>query len=435
MDFSNIDFDYLQRIQTEHRRSIHMYPENAWTEFRTTSLIIDKLEEFGIPYLYGKNIHTKGERYGLPSDEYFEMCYKRAIDEGADPERVEKMKGGYTGVIGILDTGRPGPKTALRFDIDCIDAIETSDPEHVPNREGFASKHQNLFHGCGHDAHNAIGIGVAYILKQNIDKLCGKILLVFQPGEEGLRGGNSMADSGLFDDVDYIFAGHVGGKPMGVIVTGASGFAISQKFDLHFDGVPSHAGAAPEVGHNALLAAANAAINIMAISRTSQGFTRVNVGTLNAGTGRNVIPSIADMKCEVRGETQEACDYMAERLLEVAEGAAKMQGCEFSYKIVGKASGANCDEELNNITAEAAKITDGVISIVPAGQKKGGGSEDFTTLMHKVQEHGGKATFFMIASNSNYPNHHDHFDIDEKCLPLGSRVFCNMTGIINGIKE
>ena len=96
MDFSNIDFDYLQRIQTEHRRSIHMYPENAWTEFRTTSLIIDKLEEFGIPYLYGKDIHTKGERYGLPSDEYFEMCYKRAIDEGADPERVEKMKGGLS---------------------------------------------------------------------------------------------------------------------------------------------------------------------------------------------------------------------------------------------------------------------------------------------------------------------------------------------------
>ena len=435
MDFKNINMQELSVLQTAHRRDIHKYPENAWTEFRTTSKIIDKLEEFGIPYLYGRDVHTKGERYGVPDDSYLEMCYKRAVDEGADPARVEKMKGGYTGVIAVFDTGRPGPKTALRFDIDCIDAIETSDPEHVPNKEGFSSEHPNLFHGCGHDAHNAIGIGVAYILSKCIDQLCGKIFLVFQPGEEGLRGGNSMAECGLFDDVDYIFATHVGGPMKGFIITGASGFAISEKFDIHYEGVASHAGANPEIGHNALLAAANAAINIMAISRHSKGFTRVNVGTLNAGTGRNVIPNVADMKCEVRGQTQEACDYMAERLVEIGKAAGAMFGCEFTYKIVGKASGATCDEELNEIVKKAAEMTEGVLNIMPAPSGIGGGSEDFTTLMHKVQEHGGKATFFMTSSGSKYANHHDHFDIDESCLNLSSRVFCNMVGLLNGREQ
>ncbi|MGI5888216.1 MAG: amidohydrolase [Oscillospiraceae bacterium] len=419
------------QMQTEFRRDIHKYPEDAWTEFRTTSKIIDRLNEFGVPLLYGREVHTKGKRYGVPPGEKLEACMQRAVDEGADPELIEKMRGGYTGAVGILDTGRPGPVTAVRFDIDCIDAVESDNPDHLPAKLGFRSVHDGLFHGCGHDAHAAIGIGTAAILSKCLDQLRGKVLLVFQPGEEGLRGASSMAESGLFDSVDNIFAGHVCPGTSGLVVTGSCAFSVSEKFDLHYRGAAAHAGGSPELGKNALLAAATAALNIMAISRTSRGYTRVNVGTLNAGTGRNVIPSFADMECEVRGENQDSCDFMAKRLLEIAKSAGDMHGCGFSYEVVGKASGARCDRELDEITEKAALMTDGVMRVEKASDRGSGSSEDFTTLMHKVQEHGGHATFFLASAGSRFPNHSDRFDVDEKMLNVASRLVCNMIGMTN----
>ena len=119
MDFSTIDMQQLESKLIAFRRARHKRPENAWTEFLTTSEIIHELQRLQIPYIYGKEIHMKEERYGVPSDEILERCMERAIEEGADPALLEKMRGGYTGVVGIIDTGRPGPTTAMRFDIDC----------------------------------------------------------------------------------------------------------------------------------------------------------------------------------------------------------------------------------------------------------------------------------------------------------------------------
>ncbi len=108
MDFSAVDLKLLESKLIEFRRTRHRIPENAWTEFLATSDIIHELQRLGIPYVYGKAIHMKDERFGVPSADVLNACMQRAIQAGADPTLVEHMRGGYTGVVGILDTGRPG---------------------------------------------------------------------------------------------------------------------------------------------------------------------------------------------------------------------------------------------------------------------------------------------------------------------------------------
>lgn len=102
------------------------------------------------------------------------------------PEIMERMQG-VTGVVGILETGRPGPTVGFRCELDCVPVTETSDPEHIPNKEGFASQNPGYMHACGHDGHQAVLMGLASWLAANKDKLCGTVKLIFEPGEEGSR--------------------------------------------------------------------------------------------------------------------------------------------------------------------------------------------------------------------------------------------------------
>ena len=104
MEFNRIKEDELTRELIQFRRQRHKMPENAWTEFLTTSEIIKKLQEFGIPYIFGRDVHVRGERYGVPPEDVLEKCMQRAVGEGADPELVERMRGGYTGVGGVIYT-------------------------------------------------------------------------------------------------------------------------------------------------------------------------------------------------------------------------------------------------------------------------------------------------------------------------------------------
>ena len=435
MDFSKMDQKRLAQELIDFRRARHRRPESAWTEFLTTSEIIGQLEQLGIPYKMGREIHTSGERYGVPPDEELERCMERALDEGASPELVGRMRGGYTGVVGIIDTGRPGPVTALRFDIDCNDVGECQDSDHFPAREGFASEHPQLMHACGHAVHTAIGIGVAKILTAYREQLCGTIKLIFQAAEEGARGGESHAASGIVDDVDYLFGGHVGNMPsrLGEFAASTVNGSTSYKVDLLFRGQSAHAGASPEAGRNALAAAATAILNLLAISRHSGGRTRVNVGACEAGPGRNVIPDYALLKAEVRGLTEELNEYMFQRMLTVTSAAAAMYECEFSHRIMGHSIDAPCDREMINLAVQAAKETEGVERMDESHDMLGGG-EDVTFMMRRVQEHGGKATYLWLGADAAAPNHNSRFSVDERVIPMAAKLFCNMVFKLNGIQ-
>lgn len=119
---------------------------------------------------------------------------------------------------------------------------------------------------------------MAELLKAE-EGLCGKIRLLFQPAEEGVRGGYAMMKAKLVDDADYFLTLHLGtDRPTGVVCDGNSKFLCTTKFDAEFTGVGAHAGAEPQKGSNDLLAAAaTTALNLHAIAPSSDGVTRINV--------------------------------------------------------------------------------------------------------------------------------------------------------------
>lgn len=402
------------------RRDIHRHPELAWTEFRTASLVAKRLTELGFRVLTGRQVLAEAYRYAVPEAPVLEQAYRRAEDAGAAAEFLPDLRGGYTAVVGVLEGERPGPVSALRVDIDALPIEESDEPDHRPAQEDFASTHHGLMHACGHDAHTAIGLGVAEILAELRGELRGTVKLIFQPGEEGGRGALPMAHSGIVDDVDHLLGAHIGmGVPSGVLHPAVAGFLASRKIDVRFRGQAAHAGAEPQQGRNALLAAAHATIGLYGISRSSAGDTRVNVGTLQAGSGRNVIADSATMMVEVRGTSDQVTEYMTSRAEKVIQGAALGQELEAEIQFAGATTVMRCDEPM--VDAVTAAWREGGLP-VEAEAYRVAGSEDCSVLMSRVQERGGLATYIAIGSDLASGHHTRTFDIDENALATGAEA-------------
>ena len=137
-----------------------------------------------------------------PTKKHLTKNWQRAKEQGGDEHFLESVKGGFTGVVGIVKNGE-GPVIGLRFDMDALDIQEDLTDNHRPFREGFASVNGNVMHACGHDGHTAAGLGIAEILMKLKKEIKGTIKLIFQPAEEGVMGAKSMVTAGVVDDVDY----------------------------------------------------------------------------------------------------------------------------------------------------------------------------------------------------------------------------------------
>ncbi|WP_277586106.1 amidohydrolase [Psychrobacillus antarcticus] len=399
------------------RRDFHRFPEVGWTEFRTASIIAHELDQLGFEVQVGKDVVSE-ERMGVPSEERIAACYEKAKGNGGYKAYMEKMVGGYTGVVGTINGKRKGPTIAFRFDMDALDILETLESSHFPQEIGFRSENEGVMHACGHDAHSAVGLGLATILANNLDQIEGTIKIIFQPAEEGVRGAKSMVEAGVVDDVDYFLGMHVGtGAPLGTVVAGTDGFLATTKIDATFKGIAAHAGAEPEKGRNALLAAASAILSLHAIPRHSAGTSRINVGTCKAGDGRNIVPAHAFLQLETRGENSEVHSYVHQQAISVLEGAALMYGTELSYKIVGAAKTATSSEKLIEMVAHSAKIANGVEEVIPRS-KFAAGSEDATYMMSHVQQQGGLATYAIFGTTLAAGHHHEKFDIDEAVFSI-----------------
>ena len=412
----------------EYRREFHKYPETSWTEFRTSSRIAEVLSELGYEIFIGKEVIEVNSVMGRASEEEIQSHIERALAQGANAKLIERMDR-YTGVLGILNTGIQGPVIALRFDIDANDVIEISTKEHIPYSERFSSVNKNVMHACGHDGHIAIGLGLAELLMAQKHSLTGIIKLIFQPAEESAQGAKAMVDKGILDDVDYFISGHLGfGVKGGTIVVDPSGFLSITKFDVKYVGKGSHAGAAPNEGNNALLAAASAVLNLYSIAPHKDGITRINVGILNGGTGRNVIAPKAYMQVETRGSTQELNEYMFEKAGKIIEYNAKMYDLSYEIKVMGEGIGCNSDEELVEIAASEAIKIEGIKQI-----QRGfyfGASEDVTWMMKRVQERGGKAIFMIFGTNIAAQHHNEGFDFEEDILVNAAGVLNKMISAI-----
>lgn len=397
----------------EWRRDFHRYPEGGFLEMRTASIVASILDELGFGLEMGRQVMAADYFMGKPNQEETAAHYQWALENGAKKDYIEPFKGGYTGIVATMDTKKEGPTIAFRVDMDALPIHESEADSHFPQKEGFRSAVANTMHACGHDAHTTIGLGLASLIAENKDSLKGKIKLIFQPAEEGTRGARSMAEAGVIDDVDYLIASHVGtGVPDGHFVASKNGFLATSKLDVTFKGVSSHAGGNPEEGKNALLAAASAALNIYAIPRHSEGATRINVGELHAGSGRNIIADKAVLKIETRGETTKINEYVKAQAEAVIAGSAQMYGVEYEIHTVGEAISAHGSKELASVlhacAQEASYIKESILE-----DNSPAGSEDATFFMERVQQNGGQATYCIFGTELAAGHHNEKFDINE----------------------
>ena len=402
------------------RRDFHRYPELGWMEMRTSSLIARELRTMGYEVLCGVEVCGNAERMGVPPEEVLEAHYQWAEQNGADPEYLEKTRGGFTGVIGILRCG-DGPVLAMRFDIDALGVSEQKEG-HFPEQEGFRSCADGVMHACGHDGHTAIGLGTAELLSQMKNQLHGTVKLIFQPAEEGVRGAAAITESGHLDDADYVLGSHIVASPDGEcrICPGLAGTFATTKLDAVLYGTAAHAGIAPQDGCNALLAAASAVLNLHAAPRHQDGASRINVGTLRAGTARNVVCDRAEMEIEVRGETTRINEYMERYAVSVLEGAAKMHGCRVEVATAGKAAALECSpgltQRLRTLCRETLHLNTGEPGSL-------GGSEDFAYMAKRVTDRGGEACFAGISVPCRGALHRPEFDFDERALLIGAQYY------------
>ena len=418
----SIDTTAYSKQLIEYRRKLHTCPEEGWSEFTTTAFLITKLREYGYEVLTGTKVINPDNCLGR-SQKVVDAGIAFARENGVSEALLDEM-GGYTGCAGIMDTGRPGPTLAIRFDIDCVPVTESTDADHIPCKEGFMSTRPGLMHACGHDAHMSTGLAVAHWFADHRDEFCGRLKILFQPAEEGVRGAAGMAASGILDDADFFLGAHIAMMcKSGEISVNPYGFLCTTKLDVSYTGRPAHAGVEPNAGHNAMAAACNAFVQLLGIARHGAGMTRVNVGQLTAGEGRNVIPTHALMKMEVRGETGEINQYMYESAVDIIKGCALSQHCEYKIEKMGEAVDLKNDPELVKVLVKAGSDVKGLN--VREDPMNFGGSEDATILARRVQAHGGKAAFFVLGADRPSGHHTAKFDIDEKALDTGLQVWGN----------
>ncbi len=233
------------------RRKLHQYPELSFNEKQTSELIQKELKKTGIPFYSGF----------------------------AD-----------TGILAVLDAGKEGKTLALRADMDALPINETTNLS-------FSSKQKNVMHACGHDVHTASLLATSKILKQIQSKLKGKILFIFQPGEEKLPGGAKlMLEDGVFDKhtPDLIIAQHV----LPEMEVGKAGFksgmymASTDEIYITIKGKGGHA-AMPHQINDTVLAASQIIVALQQIaSRRAEAKTPtvLSFGKIEANGATNVIP-------------------------------------------------------------------------------------------------------------------------------------------------
>lgn len=408
------------------RRELHQIAEVGFCEYETTAYILRQLDGLGFTLHTGQAVMEGSARFGVPTLDELAKHEQRARENGVPEALLETMSGGFTGVVAVLNTGRAGSHTAMRFDIDALPILEEADAIHLPAKEGFRSRNEGMMHACGHDGHATIGLGIAHFIAERKEDLAGKYTLIFQPAEEGSRGANAVVKKGWLDGVDYFLSGHLGirSNPVGTLFSGATDILATTKIDAAFTGKTAHAGMEPHVGKNALLAASSAVLNLHSIAPHGEGATRLNVGRFEAGSGRNIIPGDAFLQLETRGVSTTENAYMKEEAIRRLEGAALMYDVALDYAIVGEGLAAETDAYFIEKIPKATKTSRYINQVNDTMALNG--SEDVTYMMQHVQEQGGLASYMIFGTPLAAGHHHKQFDWDEAALAVAVSALAHL---------
>ncbi|MCI8281414.1 MAG: M20 family metallo-hydrolase [Lachnospiraceae bacterium] len=422
----------------EYRREFHKYPEYGWREIRTSARVAEILTSMGYECLMGPDVvNTDSVQEAVrPSEQEVEESKVRAIAQGADPVFVERTKG-WPGVIAELDSQKPGPVTAFRFDIDCLPYEEPHTSGYRPFEEGYISCNDGLVHACGHDAHTAMGLGIAASLAERKEAFTGRIRLIFQPAEETFYGAQSVIEKGHLDDVQNFIAFHVAlsaeNKPLPshTICCGCKDFLSDRQLDVSFHGRAAHPCGAAQEGKNALLAACSAALNLHAIAPHEEGMFRINVGEIHAGVAANTIAPNALLRLEYRGETPAVAAYAGKRVFDILDGTAKTYDLTYTYLDYGDVPAGRSDDAMMEVINRAANKVPWFEKIYFEGNV--GGTDDAASMITKVQQNGGIGTYVGIGTNTTQPVHNAEFDIDEDCIEAAIQIGVYALEELNGL--
>ena len=376
--------ELMQEELAAYMRTLHQMPEIGMELPKTTAYIKEKLEEWEVPF-----------------QEYL----------------------GGNAMVATIGGGISERCIALRTDMDALAIAEETGLS-------YGSANGNM-HACGHDFHTAIGLVLARWISEQRAKLRGKIILLFQPAEEGSRGARAVSASGLLDEADYFAAAHVGMMARtGEVVIDPYGFLCGTKFNVDFKGRAAHCASEPEAGKNALAAACSAFMLLQGISRNSKGASRINVGKLSGGRGRNIIPDQAYMEIDLRGETTEVNDYLVKRTQEILKGTAQSLDVQLSIEDLGTVYDIKNDPELVEYLKEVASQCPLVKAVTTHSDF--GGSEDASIIIKRIQQLFGKCIYFVIGADRTAGHHQPDFDADEAALEIGFEMFKGLIRKING---
>lgn len=381
----------------EQRRLFHRHPELGWREIETTRRIVTELAALGYDVVSGKDMLGDVDRLGLSDN--------RLAGEGD------------TGCIARFDSGRPGPTICLRVDIDAL-PIREALTDHKPAAEGWASACEGVMHACGHDGHIAIGLGVARVMRPLLDKMDGKFAILFQPAEEGGRGGRAVKDAGWMENVDLFLGIHIGlGVPSGTVALGVRDFLATRKFRVTLTGRAAHAGKSPERGRNALLAACQLALGLHTLAQSGEPNIRVNVGVLNSGVSANIVPERAILEFEIRASANDALDALDARCRTMIGATAAAFEVDSAITLRGEAGAWRNPDD---VVAWARSVNESIGAFPrTVDDHSFGASEDAALLASAVAAHGGMAGIFVLGSDLASDHHTALFDFDESVLARG----------------
>lgn len=341
----------------------------------------------------------------------------------------------HTGVVGILEGGRPGPVVAVRADMDALPVTEDTDlPFASTVRTTYNGLDVGVMHACGHDVHTAVQYGVASILADMREDLPGTVVFIFQPAEEGPppgeRGGAElMVEEGVLEDPspEAIFGLHtLANMPVGTLgFTSGPALAAVDTFRATVTGSQTH-GARPHQGIDPIVMASQAVLALQTIvSRTLDPIQPavVTVGMFHAGERSNIIPAKVELQGTVRTYDPDVRDRIEERMHEILDGITKAGGGSYALDYERGTPATVNDPGLGESMLPTLNAIVGAENVERLPPTMGG--EDFAYYALEIP-----AFFYRLGIHKpgtvSGPHHSPTFRADDASVPVGMRVMANL---------